>query len=204
MQPESQNYWHKGDEKRDDSPTINSTYAPQPDDEMIQNTPIERKPHHHEASDDEPLHWSAHEYVVQEKAPLWFILLAIVALALIALDIIYLKSYTFSALVVVMFIALIVYSRRPPRLIEYTLSGTQGLYIGNQLRHYSEFRAFGLIQEKDKYSIVLIPIKRFSPAVSVYFPSEVGEKLVDIFGARLPMQNLKLDFFDVIIRKLGI
>jgi len=51
---------------------------------------------------------------------------------------------------------------------------------------------------------MLIPIKRFAPGVSVYFPDEVGEKVVDILGSRLPMENLKLDMIDIIVRKLHL
>jgi hypothetical protein len=203
MQPESPNYWHQDDRSKPDSTEITGSYAPQPDDDAIQNSPVSRKPKH-EYADDEPLHWSDNEYIVREKNGLWFVALFMVAAIMIAADFVYLKSYTFSLLVVVMVAAIIVYSRWPPRLVDYTLSGANGLYIGDRLYHFSEFKSFGILQEKDVNSIVLIPVKRFSPAVAVYFPSEVGEKLVDIFGARLPMQKIKTDFFDVIIRQLGI
>jgi hypothetical protein len=51
---------------------------------------------------------------------------------------------------------------------------------------------------------MLIPTKRFAPGVSVYFPTEVGEQIVDILGQRLPMENLKLDLVDVVVRKLRL
>jgi hypothetical protein len=49
-----------------------------------------------------------------------------------------------------------------------------------------------------------MPRKRFSPAVTVYFPKEKGEEIVDVFGARLPMEEVKLDLIDKIVRKLRI
>jgi len=61
-----------------------------------------------------------------------------------------------------------------------------------------------LIRDGEHHSIMLIPIKRFAPGVSVYFPEEVGEKIVDILGARLPMEILKLDAIDLIVRKLRL
>jgi len=201
------NYW-----KRDpDEPGLNKTpeiYAPEHDDE--DSNPITEAPKDKDENskkpviDNEPVHWSASEYIHEEKNGLWFAIFAIVALGFIAVDIFLLKSYTFSVLVVVMAIALIVYSRRPPRLIEYTLSGDQGLYVGDKLYHFSEFKAFGLIKDREHHSIMLIPTKRFSPGVSVYFPEEAGEQIVDILGARLPMETLKLDAIDIIVRKLRL
>jgi len=100
--------------------------------------------------------------------------------------------------------SVIVYSRRPPRSIQYTLSGKQGLYIGERLYNLADFKAFGLIRDGEHHSIMLIPIKRFAPGVSVYFPEEAGEKIVDILGLRLPMEILKLDAIDIIVRKLRL
>jgi len=202
MQPDQQNNYWENNSKTDEIPEM---YAPEPvtDDSVppivpeVGNT---KKP----IIEDEPVHWSASEYIHEKKNGLWFVLFVIVALAFIATDVLLLKSYTFSLLVVVMAFAVVIYSRRPPRIIEYTLSGNQGLYVGDKLYHFSEFKAFGLIKDREHHSIMMIPIKRFSPGVSVYFPEEVGERIVDILGARLPMETLKLDAIDIIVRKLRL
>ena len=81
------------------------------------------------------------------------------------------------------------YVRRPPRTLTYALSPKQGLYVGEQLYSFDSFKAFGLIQDGEHHSIMLIPRKRFAPGVSVYFPEDAGERIVDILGQRLPMGN---------------
>jgi hypothetical protein len=123
---------------------------------------------------------------------------------LISVDVFFLKSWTFSILVIVMAFAVIIYTRRPPRTLTYALSGSQGLYVGERLYHFDEFKAFGLIKDGEHNSIMLIPTKRFAPGVSVYFPPEAGEKIVDILGQRLPMEELKLDAIDIVVRKLRL
>ena len=205
MQPDQPNNYWQHDSEPD---KISETYTPEPVaedpvpsvDPGAQTSGGPQKP----IVDNEPVHWSASEYIHQEKNGLWFVVFAVAALAFIAVDVLFLKSYTFSVLVVVMAVAVIIYSRRPPWVIEYTLSGDQGLYVGEKLYHFSEFKAFGLISDHEHHSIMLIPTKRFSPGVSVYFPEEVGEKIIDILGARLPMEMLKLDVIDVIVRKLRL
>lgn len=203
MQPEGRNYWKNDSPEDDSAEQINDMYVPEAEVEEQQPTGVYEKPVHQKTG-DEPVHWSASEYVHAEKNALWFVAFVFVVLAFIAADILLIKSYTFSVLVVVMAVSIVVYSKRPPRMVEYTLSGDQGLYIGETLHHFTEFKAFGLINDKGSYSIMLIPTKRFAPGVSVYFPEEVGEKIVDILGARLPMKPLKLDAVDVIIRKLRL
>lgn len=178
-------------------------YTPEPDDtpeDNVSNAQNDKR----QLTDYEPVHWSSSEYIHGEKNIGWFVVFTISVIGLIFFDLFVLKSYSFSVLVIVMAAALIIYSRRSPKLVDYTLSIDQGLYIGEKLYHFSDFKSFGLIKDDDNHSLMLIPIKRFDPGVSVYFPEEVGEKLVDILGARLPMENLKLDIIDVIVRKLRL
>lgn len=153
---------------------------------------------------DQPVTWSAQEYVHIDKGPIWFIIFSLLVLAIIALDIFILHAWTVTLLVVVIAVTLVVYIRRPPRTLTYALSVQQGLYVGERLYHFDEFKSFGIIKDGDHNSIMLIPTKRFAPGVSVYFPPEAGERIVDILGQRLPMETLKLDIIDVVVRKLRL
>lgn len=155
-------------------------------------------------AEDTPVTWTAHEYVHIDKSPLWFVGFIFIVLALISIDVFLLKSYTFSALVIVMAVAVAIYTRRPPRELTYGLSIKQGLYVGERLYHFDDFKAFGLIKDGEHNSIMLIPTKRFAPGVSVYFPEQAGEQIVDILGQRLPMEDLKLDVIDIVVRKLRL
>jgi hypothetical protein len=193
-----QNYWQNPENDQAVQPEAPTT---QPETELVaEPTPLAPE----DTPNNPPVTWTAQEYVHLERSPLWFIGFVIVVLGLIAVDVFLLKSWTFSALVIVMAIALVIYIRRPPRKLTYALSPAQGLYVGEQLYHMDEFKAFGLIKDGPHYSILLIPRKRFAPGVSVYFPDDAGERIVDILGQQLPMENLKLDIVDVIVRKLRL
>lgn len=150
-----------------------------------------------------PVRWQATEYIHRDKSPLWFVVFSFVCIVLIALAIFVIKSITFAILIPVMAAALLVYSRRPPRILDYTLS-RQGLHVNDHLYPFGEFKSFGVIHGDDEYSIFLVPIKRFKPGVTVYFPEEAGEAIVDMLAARLPMRELHLDAVDRLIRKLRL
>lgn len=150
----------------------------------------------------EIINWDAQEYIPRDKNAGWYVGLAIVALLLIALGV-WLKAITFIILVVVSAVALVVYSVRPPRVLHYSLSD-KGLSEGNNLYNYEDYKSFGVLKEDGNFAIVLRPRKRFALGVTVYFPQEDGEKIVDAFGARLPMEDVKMDFLDKIVKFLRI
>jgi hypothetical protein len=185
-----------------DAPTLENPIQPstQPPAPIYIEQPAPSAP---EQPEEDPVHWQASEYIHHERNALWFIVFAIVVLGLIAVAIFLIKSVTFAILVPVMAATLLVYTRRPPRVLDYTLS-RQGLHINDRLYPFAEFKGFGVIRDGAEYSVMLLPIKRFKMGVSVYFPEEAGEAIVDMLGARLPMQELDLDLVDKIIRKLRI
>ena len=146
--------------------------------------------------------WDAQEYVVRSKNAGWYTGLIMIGIALAGLSV-WQGWWTFTALVVVSVVALIVYSVRPPRVLHYELS-KKGLFEGGREHKFADFRAFGVLTEGTHYSIVLVPRKRFAGRVTVYFPETQGEEIVDIFGARLPMEEVKLDFLDRVVKFLRI
>ncbi|HKX24615.1 MAG TPA: hypothetical protein VJM46_05235 [Candidatus Saccharimonadales bacterium] len=163
------------------------------------NTPVEEAPHPDEEHVD--MAWEASEYIHHTKSPLWFMGYAGIMLVLLAIAYFLTQAWTFIVLVVVMAIAIGVFATRPPRTLRYALTDS-GLQIEESHYHYNDFRAFGIIADGGLYSIMLIPTKRFMPAVSIYFAEDDGEKIVDILGSRLPMEELHLDFVDRMMRRL--
>ena len=146
--------------------------------------------------------WEAKEYIEQERNIWWYVCLFAVGVGLCVLSF-FLSWWSFMVLVIVCVIAILVTSIRPPRKIQYTLDKT-GLTEGGKLHKYEDFRAFGILKEGSHFSAVLIPKKRFAIQVKVYFPGDSGEAIVDALGARLPMEEVKLDLLDKIVNFLRI
>ena len=146
--------------------------------------------------------WEASEYIQREKGKTWYVVFAVIVLAFVVLTI-FLKDWSFLALVIVCAVALLLYVMRPPRKLHYTLDD-KGLTEGSRLYPYSDFKSFGILKEGNHYCIVLTPKKRSSLRNNVYFPETMGEEIVDQFGERLPMEPVKLDLIDQLIRILRI
>ena len=146
--------------------------------------------------------WNATEYIARNHNGWWYFGLILITAGFGVLAV-FLKSWTFLILIILSAITLIIYTVRPPRKISYTLNN-KGLTEGKNEHPYEKFRAFGILNEGNHFSAILIPKKRFGLSVKVYFPEGSGEAIVDALGARLPMEEVKLDFLDKIVNFLRI
>lgn len=181
--------------------------APAPVDQALAETALQANDETLEqpvddATDEAPVSWSAFEYIHHEKGTLWFVIFGIIAVAVLG-SAIYFQQWIFAVLIAVIIAVIIVSSRRPPRELTYELSG-DGLSIDGAMHPFEDFKAFGVVRDGEEYSIMLIPTQRFQPAITVYFPEEAGEAIVDMFGARLPMKDLRLDAVDRVVRFLRL
>ena len=89
-------------------------------------------------------------------------------------------------------------------MLHYSLSD-KGISEGNNLFTFDQFKAFGVLREDEyHYCIILTPKKRSGARMRVYFPETEGEQIVDMFGLRLPMEPVKLDMLDRLVRFLRI
>lgn len=151
----------------------------------------------------ELVNWEAREYIVHERNVGWWIGFAIVVIALGVVAVL-LKQFLFLAVIILAAIALILHITRKPRTLHYSLS-KDGLSEGNNLYTFDQFKSFGVVDDgKNHYSLVLVPKKRFGMRVAVFFPESEGEQIVDMFGARLPMEPVKSDMLDKLVRWLRI
>lgn len=150
-----------------------------------------------------PVSWQAPEGVQVYRTAGWYVVMALVVVALMALAIFVFNSWTFALLVPIMAVALIVLRAKPLALINYSI-GPKGVYVADTLHDFSEFRAFGLIKEGEQHSAILLPVKRFSPSLTIYFPEERGEAIVDMLGSRLPMQEISPDLVEKLVRAIRL
>lgn len=153
--------------------------------------------------DEELVRWQATEYIHREKNSVWYIGLAVATVVMMIAAWFLMHSLSFVILLPVMAAALVVYARRPPAVINYTLS-RKGLHVNDRLYDFDQFKEFGLVHGDDEHSVLLVPRKRFQPGLTVYFPEEAGEAVIDMLAARLPMREINLDFVDRLLRLLRV
>lgn len=106
-----------------------------------------------------------------------------------------------AAVVVVGGLFLGVYGARKPRQIQYQVD-FQGIRVGARRYEYGLFRSFSVVPEGAFASIVLMPLKRFSPPLTLYYSPSDEENILSILGTQLPFENRKPDFTDSLMRRI--
>jgi hypothetical protein len=74
--------------------------------------------------------------------------------------------------------------------------------VGTHEYTFNEFQSFGIIQEGPIESIILMPQKRWSPAINMYFSPEDGQQIFDILSEFLPFEQHERDIIDKFLHKI--
>jgi hypothetical protein len=138
--------------------------------------------------------WQASEYVHNYKNVQWYGGLAAVVVALIGLAIwqhLWLEIGVFIAAGV----AVLVYARKPPRMMMYELSA-EGIHIDGRLHSFAEFRSFGVIPDIDWHTIDLEPTQRLRPRTALLFNTEDFDSIVGHLELHLPRADRQLDMIE--------
>ena len=149
------------------------------------------------------VHWTASEFIAHEKSPLWYMALAATSAVLMAFAIFVVHdvvAVVSIALIAILFGAV---ASHKPRTMQYTIDST-GITIGKKVFSYGEFKSFGLVKEEAFSNITLAPLKRFSPPLSIYYPPEEEENIVQVLSAYLPIAPVQSDMIDALLRRIRL
>ncbi|HEX4775026.1 MAG TPA: hypothetical protein VH234_05925 [Candidatus Saccharimonadales bacterium] len=145
--------------------------------------------------------WTASEFIAHNKSAGWYLGLT-VATAILAFFI-YLLTKDFISVGVVIVAAAVfgIYGSHKPRQLEYQLD-LHGLSIGGKRYDYDQFKSFSVVPEGGLSSIVFMPLKRFAPPLSVYYPPEEEDKITAVLAEALPFEEPRRDAVDSLMKKV--
>ena len=145
--------------------------------------------------------WTASEFIDHEKSSGWFVSLA--AFTGLAVVVTYLISKDWITVVAILVAACLfgVTAKRRPRTLQYDLDST-GVRIGGKPYAYADFKSYSVIEEGAFNSIQLMPLKRFLPPISLYFPPEQEEQIVDLLADYLPHEDRDHDPIDRLMKRM--
>ena len=145
--------------------------------------------------------WTASEFIQHDKRAPWFLGLA--GVALVAAALLYLMTNDLVTAVVIVIAAALfgVAAGRKPNTLEYRID-SKGIQIGPKQYPYAQFKSFSIIEEGAIGSIQLMPIGRFAPPISLYYPPDQEEEIINTLGSYLPHEDRKRDAVDRIMHKI--
>lgn len=194
-----------GDQPSQNKPEVSETPAP------VQNAPeqsgwtfnSDERPEENSANNDvtPEVSWTASEYIAHDKGTGWFMGLA--AATGLATVVVYLMTQDIVTVIVVLVVAIVfgAFALRQPRVLSYKIDHS-GITIADKHYPYLSFRSFAVQEEGAVDSILLIPLKRFMPGISIYFPPEQEDQIVGTLGNYLPHEDRPPDAIDRLMRKV--
>jgi len=152
-------------------------------------------------ADIQEVSWTASEFIAHQKPLTWYALLGLGSV-IVAGGVLLLTNDKISAVMVII-VAIIfgVMGARQPRTLVYSLTHN-GLRIGEKFYSYADFKSFSVLEDGAFFSILLLPMKRFMPGVSIYYPPEQEDSILAVLGTYLPHEKREVDALDRFMRKV--
>lgn len=152
-------------------------------------------------TDPKPISWTASEFIDHEKPASWFMAVAGIAILLAGLVYLITRDFINAGVVIVVAVLFAASGARRPRTLEYGLSN-QAITIGARTYGFHEFKSFAIMEEGAINSIQLFQFKRFSTPITLYFPHDQEQAIVDFIGSYLPSETRSHDPIDRLMRKV--
>jgi uncharacterized membrane protein YobD (UPF0266 family) len=150
---------------------------------------------------EQSVEWTASEFIAHQKNVGWYMAVILCGVALAIGVYFFTHDEISTAVVLVVTIAFAVIGARKPRVMAYRLDD-KGLTVGQRFHPYSDFKSFTLVEEGAFASLTFLPLKRFMPAVNVYFAPDDADDIMDVVAAYLPYENREPGVFDSLIRRI--
>jgi hypothetical protein len=90
---------------------------------------------------------------------------------------------------------------KQPRQLSYSLD-TSGITIGEKFYSYEMFKSFTILEEGAIGCVNLLPLKRFMPELSIYYPPEEEEKILNVLTGSLPNDQKQEHSFDRLMKRI--
>ncbi|HUC20024.1 MAG TPA: hypothetical protein VMR98_00840, partial [Candidatus Polarisedimenticolaceae bacterium] len=144
--------------------------------------------------------WEASEFVAHEKSLVWYGGLIAVA-AVFAAGLAWFRQWIAIAMVAAMTLAVISFSRKQPRILQYSIDD-RGISINGKLHDYDLFTTYSLQPQVGWREIDFEPSRRFSQRLTVLCEDEAFDQIEAILSEHLPRVDRNPDFIEKLTRYL--
>ena len=149
----------------------------------------------------ETIEWRALEHEDRERGPYWFLGPGVAALAFVIFGI-FAHSYFFIAFVVLAYIVLLMYTRRPPREIDFRVAG-DGVHIGAKHYPFAELKSFWIFDAHDHKELSIETGHLLTPYLRIPLGDMDPDRVGHMISRYLPEEEHKEFISDQIARGLG-
>lgn len=146
--------------------------------------------------------WSAAEYADHDKSVAWYATLVFAAIVFSAVVYLITKDKIAAGIIIFAGVIFAVYGGRKPRILNYVLEDT-GITIDTKFYDFELFRSFSVVDVENPPSLLFVPLKRFMPLMTIYYPKKDEDKIMAILNNRLPIDNKGYDVMERFLRRIN-
>lgn len=155
-----------------------------------------------QAADPYPsVSWSASEYIAHHKGPGWYVGLGAVTGLAAAVVFVLTKDWITLVSIVVAALLFGVFASRKPDVLNYSLDES-GIMIERKHYPYEEFKSFSVHDEGGIRSLSLLPLKRFMPGLSLYYPPDMEQQVLGTISLYMPHEERQPDAVDRFMKRV--
>ncbi len=145
--------------------------------------------------------WTAAEFITHDKSPGWYLALATAGVVVSSLIYFITKDKITTVIIALALFAFGLLAARKPKNQTYALD-MRGLRIGQRLYSFTTFKSFAINEEAHAASLVLMPLKRFMPPLTVRLTPEIEDQAVDFLAQVLPFDQNHRDVVDSLMKRI--
>ncbi len=147
------------------------------------------------------VNWTASEFIAHHKSGGWFVAAAVALVLAVALVYVLTRDIVAAVMLAIAGILFGVFSARPPRVLEYAVTD-KGIQIGQRFFPYDELKSFAVSDEGPLPSILLIPLKRFLPPITVFYERQAEDSIINVLSSYLPFEHKPPDVVDKLMARI--
>jgi hypothetical protein len=148
--------------------------------------------------------WQTQQTNDNSKAASWYAAVVVVALALTGIVFFLTEQDILVSLAVFLAVLGFAYlAGQEPKEQQYALS-QEGIYVGNKLRLYKEFKNFSQVEDVSGPTIFLVTHKRISSPLVLRLNRDNVDEAVNTLSQFLPIQERKPDVIDHLMRRMRL
>jgi len=146
--------------------------------------------------------WEAPEYERKEKAKSWFIIPAIIAIAICVFALLT-DNYLFMVLVLMSFFAFYIYANKPPRTIKFKIN-EKGIEVDNRPFEFEHLRSFWIFYNPPlEKTLSLRSRKTFFPYLRIPLADESPTEIRKFLLNFIPEKKHQESLIDIWMKKSG-
>lgn len=146
--------------------------------------------------------WKTLEYEKTKKGPYWFITVSIAAAIFIIVGILS-KSYFFAIFIALALIVLIMYIRRGPAEITFSITA-KGIRVGKKIYTFQEIQSFWIFDEEEGTELSLETNQLLIHYIHLPLGNQDPEKLREVLRRFIPEKEHAESITDQIAKSIGL